>query len=130
LRAGAYLPASVNDGAQFWLVAIGPARVNNWLSPVTVPLPSGVKCTVRTALMGPGLVLGGVSLVGGDSRPNRSYTPAGSAWLIELSGGDATTRRAALEALHDRPSIGDSGEHCFGFGHTLLGLTKEHEETA
>jgi CRISPR-associated protein Cmr3 len=130
LRAGAYLPDTVNDGAQFWLVAIGPARIKDWKSPVTTPLPSGVTCTGRAALLGPPLVLGGLSMVVGDSRPNRTYAPAGSAWLIELSGGDAAARRAALEALHDRPSIGDPDDHCFGFGHTLLGLTKEHVEAA
>lgn len=128
IRAGAHLPRDVADGAQFWLVAIAPARVEDPWAPLPAAMHGDVTCTVRAALVGPPLVLGGFSLAGrngSESRPNRPHTPAGSAWLVELRGGDAPARRRALEGLHDKPSIGAAADQGFGFGHTLIGLYQE-----
>lgn len=128
LRAGDHLPDQVADGARFWVVAIAPARIAGPCAPFTSPPPGAVELIVRAAFVGREIILGGFSLAGrggSESRPNRAYAPAGSAWLVELRGGDAAARRAAMEALHDKPSIGVVDEHGFGFGHTLVGLYRE-----
>lgn len=125
VRSGAHLPADVAEGALFWLVSIAPARVADVHAPISATIPAGATCTARAALTGPALMLGGLSMVRGDSRANRAHVPAGSAWLVEVRGDSPGARRAALSALHDRPSIGAAEDHGFGFGHTLVGLHQE-----
>ena len=116
LRCGNHL-AKTAESPLFWLVALTPARMKDPRQPLT-RLPPGT--TVRAALVGAPIVLGGLSMVGGDSRSNRAYVPAGSAWLIEIAG-KPPERLEALRRLNDGPSIGDPEDHCFGFGHTLVG---------
>jgi hypothetical protein len=48
--------------------------------------------------------------------------PAGSAWLIQVSGGDPERRRKRLLALHDAHPLGPREEAVLGFGYTLVGL--------
>ncbi|MBX3670656.1 MAG: hypothetical protein KF778_19820 [Rhodocyclaceae bacterium] len=126
---GSHLPAAVEDGARFWLYALTPAR------PDATPdredalglarggrLPAAVRVKLCAALTGRPQVIGGYRLADRTPRPNLLYHPAGSAWLIELSGGSAEQRRDALHALHDRHPLAPQADAAMGFGHTLVGI--------
>jgi CRISPR-associated protein Cmr3 len=120
------LPPHVSEEDLFWLLALTPARLAEPLRPaVRLPLSGAASVVIRGALIGPPLTLGGYELASHRSRPNRSYVPAGSAWLLQLRGGDRSSRAEALRRLHDAHPLGPSAEAGFGFGHTFVGLGPE-----
>jgi CRISPR/Cas system CMR-associated protein Cmr3 (group 5 of RAMP superfamily) len=128
---GKHLPAQVEDGERFWLVAITPVRLDDKAStssetskhPVlNANVPGEVRIEFQAALTGRAFPIGGYQIADGKPRPNRLYLPAGSAWLIQIRGGSPAARRAALLTLHDRHPLGPANEAAMGFGHTLVGL--------
>jgi len=133
---GDHLPKAIAEQDRFWLVAVTPVRLDdaegNPNSADAVGTPgqpvfrtlrsAGVAVRVEAALVGPPLILGGFDLSRGRPRPNRAYVPAGSAWLIGLTGGRPETRADALRSLHDRHPLGRAAEAAMGFGHTLVAL--------
>ena len=127
---GKHLPSEVKEGDSFWLVAITPVQLDDPLQPTLPPAGGGVRVEIRAALTGRAISIGGYRLVDGKPRANRLYVPAGSAWLIEIRGGDQTTRVETLRALHDAHPLGPREEAAMGFGHTLVGrgprTTKEN----
>ena len=92
---------------------------------------SGVKVRVRAAFVGPPEVHGGFRMASGVPRGNQMLVPAGSVWLIELTGGQPAERKSVLEALHGgyslaHPENKDERAHAaFGFGRTLVGIGPE-----
>jgi CRISPR-associated protein Cmr3 len=126
VKHGDHLPPHVSEEDLFWLLALTPARLAEPLRPaVRLPLSGAASVVIRGALIGPPLTLGGYELASHRSRPNRSYVPAGSAWLLQLRGGDRSSRAEALRRLHDAHPLGPSAEAGFGFGHTFVGLGPE-----
>ncbi|CBS89280.1 type III-B CRISPR module-associated Cmr3 family protein [Azospirillum lipoferum] len=129
VREGRYLPDRVTEADRFWLVALTPARRSKAAElPIRTPRGSAVSVRVVAALAGPPVVLGGFDLAGGKPRSNWSYHPAGSAWLIQLTGGDDAARAALLRDLHDSHILGDENEAVMGFGHALVGLCERKQE--
>jgi len=126
LQAGAHLKALVRTGRRsFWLVAMTPAALGSPQQPelrgVFLPQDDGVRLVIRTALIGPLENIGGYLIATGESRPNRSYVPAGSCWLIELQGGDEEACERVLRSLHNRHVLGVAEEARFGYGLTFVG---------
>jgi hypothetical protein len=119
LLAGEHLPSEVAEGDRFWLTTLTPARLADLRHPAP-SLPPGIELRVEAALVGPPVVIGGLSMVGRRSRANELAVPGGSAWLVSLTGGTAADRAVALRALNGRCAIGR--DTSFGYGFVLVGL--------
>lgn len=122
IERGAHLDDADTDGL-FWLILVTPAAIGEGRFPrIAADLPDGVRLRFRSALPGKPLTFGGFKMATGESRPNRPFHPAGTAWLFELEGGAAAGKLAALKRLHNRHPLGDPREAGFGFGHTFVGI--------
>lgn len=117
-----HLPQEIADGARFWLWATTPAQLDVPWRPDISPLThGGARLTVLAAAVGKLEAIGGFSLADQRGNPVRLCCPAGSAWLIELSGGSAAARGQLARELHDNHTIGsDARLRAMGFGHSLL----------
>ncbi|NKC15560.1 MAG: hypothetical protein GKR94_26195 [Gammaproteobacteria bacterium] len=123
-----HLPATVHEKDCFWLVILTPVALDD----PAMPLPAGrdgVRLESLGLLTGPALTIGGYRYADASTRPNRSYLPAGSCWLIRLRGADPERRARILRTLNNAHLLGDEKEAAFGFGHTLVGLAPPCEET-
>ncbi len=120
-------------GSLFWLYLLTPARLDGETGSGGLPpfgrvrlrweiIPTGVTVRCRAALTGPPITLGGMDTARGRSRPNYTYLPPGSAWLLEIIANDAALVRETLENLNNTHPLGDPEEARFGFGHTLVGI--------
>lgn len=140
LLAGKHLPLQPENQALFWLYLLTPVRMKKeWtagahnqilpgVSLQTEALPAGTVLKCRAALTGPAITLGGMDTAKGRTRPNHAYIPPGSAWLIEISGGNNQQRRETIEKLNNAHLLGDAQEARFGFGHTLVGIGYKNKE--
>lgn len=120
--AGNHLPDEPASGERFWLWTTTPAAVDRPWNPDIVPGSlGGAGVSVIAAAVGRPERIGGFSLARGHSAPVRGFVPAGSAWLIELTGGDPGERGTLLRRLHDAFPLGaDADLRAMGFGHTLV----------
>jgi CRISPR-associated protein Cmr3 len=119
---GKHLPELVKDDERFWLVMLTPVRISNPRDPSLRTSFQDIQVEFIAALTGRAFSIGGFQIVGGSPRPNCLYLPAGSAWLIQLRGGNLESRASALRALHNNHPLGPANEAAMGFGHTLIGL--------
>lgn len=130
VASGKHLPDKVEENDSFWLVAVSPVRLKNPAEPeISSHLPPDISLVVRGALTGPPVIAGGYQMATGQSRLNKPYLPAGSAWLFQLKGGDPQKRAKALRSLNNAHKLGPSNEGRFGFGHTFVGIGPQIKET-
>ena len=121
------------DPTLVWLYLASPVRLDDTRQPrVRFRQAGEVEATVRDAIIGAPLSLGGFSMVGRTARRNRTHVPAGSAWLLALGGGDPAGRLDAAKALNGCHPLGDETLARFGFGLTFVGLATPYnrEENA
>ena len=127
---GASADRLTGDARRVWLLLASPAtfdpsgRDGTPARPVLPPTPP-VRFEIEAAALGEPVVLGGLDMTSGRPKPNRAFLPAGSAWVLRVSGGTAEERRAALRALHHRCTIGSPDERSFGCGRTWVTLPFE-----
>jgi CRISPR type III-B/RAMP module-associated protein Cmr3 len=126
IEEGADLPQEVpadGPGARFWLYLASPVFIGaNQSAPELRRMPgSDVRITVRSASLGRPAIIGGRTIKNGVARGNRPHVPAGSVWLIELSGGNPQERASVLRWLHGGNPAGPEAETSFGFGRTFAG---------
>ena len=120
---GSHIPQRVEEGDRFFLWATTPVGASDPLDPGIGNLAhEGARLELLSAAVGPREPIGGFSLVRQQGTVSRAYLPAGSAWLVAVTGGtDAAARRALLVGIHDTCCLGDdSAERSFGFGHALV----------
>ena len=119
------------DRVRIWLYLASPVyvAVDQDRPRIQVGSGSGVEVRVRAALIGPPELHGGLRMASSRSRGNQMLVPAGSAWLIDVEGGQPAERARVLRALHggyplaDPLNNPDAGAHAaFGFGRTLVGI--------
>lgn len=116
---GDHLPEEPEKEELFWLVALTPV----FLETPNRPTLHGIEgVSILAALTDKPQAIGGLEMATGSPRPNRLYTPAGSAWLIRLDSEEPEQRAKALRRLHNKHPLGDRVEAAMGFGHTLVGL--------
>lgn len=102
-----------------WLVATTPLHLADPVRP-QIRVPTGAQARVRAALLGKPLTLGGYAM-GRGVQTNRLYVPAGSAWLVEVSGPQRMQVLRQMNNSHPFHAPGDA-DAGFGFGHVLVGL--------
>ena len=122
ILTGKHIPDRIEDGARFWIWATTPVRAQDPLSPGMERIEHrGARLRLLSAAIGHPEPIGGFSLARGRSAVSRRYLPGGSAWLVEATGGDTTSRRDLLMKIHDVCCLGDDpAEQSFGFGHALV----------
>lgn len=105
-------------------------RVEEPLNPVRPPLARTDaaaqvdRLEIVQAILGPPRWQGGFSLQDRKTRPNRPFLPAGSAWLLRISG-TAAQAASALRALHNHHPFFPSDDHpraALGEGLVFIGL--------
>lgn len=129
LRSGGHLPQRLRDATRVWVVLLTPARIDDPLRPA-LPTSGAVRAKVRAALSGDAETIGGYRLAQADVRPNRVYVPAGSAWLVELSGGSDEDRARVVRQWNGSHPLGPPEEAAFGFGHVIVSCdTNANQET-
>ena len=123
--AGKHLPTAPAEKARFLVWATTPVFARNPLDPGLSQLShAGAHLEILSAAIGSPQSIGGFSMAAGHSGVSRRYLSPGSAWLVELRGGNASSRHALLRDLHDSCLLGDDpAERTFGFGHALVALT-------
>lgn len=123
---GAHLPKQVAEDDGFFVLALTPVQLQErsqlWARVTKIAELRGVAVHVRAALTGAPQTIGGLKMATRQSRSNLAYSPAGSAWLIQLHGGNAEGRREILGTLHNNHLLGPKEEATFGYGHTLVAL--------
>jgi CRISPR type III-B/RAMP module-associated protein Cmr3 len=129
---GDHLPAEPADEARFWLWLTTPAPLATPSKPAFVQgAVDGARLRVLTAVVGPPQAIGGFDLVRSASHGATPCVPAGSAWLVEVAGGEAAARRQLIEGLHDafpfELAAPDRALGPMGFGHTLLACLPAQE---
>ena len=129
------LPAPLSGKApdeklRVWLYLASPACIaaDQSRPQIHAGAGSGTDVRVRAAFVGPPEVHGGLSMASGASRGNQMLVPAGSVWLIELTGGEPAERKRVLEALHGGYPLAnphnprERAHAAFGFGRTFVGI--------
>lgn len=155
LLAGKHLPESPEGKEYYWLYLLSPAGMeppgtadsNAFFLPGNVRIspeklegtvviwngkesePEGAYIRCVSAIIGSPLILGGMDMARGTTRPNHSFLPPGSAWLLEVKGTTESHCRQILNALNNSHLLGDPRQACFGFGHTLVGIGPEKKES-
>ena len=125
------VPIAPAEEDYFWLYALTPVALSerfgeklpggvSWRRPDTVP--PGVTLRSIAAFTGAPQTIGGWNMASTHWRPNQSYAPAGSVWLVQLKGGSPADRRHLLQALNNSHALGSPEEAVLGFGHILVGL--------
>ena len=124
LLDGSLLPTEPADGARFWVWTTTPVHVRAPLDPGLHNLGLDVPSVrVLSSALGKPTYIGGFSMVRGAGSVARAYLPAGSAWLIELTGGTPQARGDVLQAINNHCVLGDDeSDKAFGFGHALVAL--------
>jgi hypothetical protein len=132
IERGEHLPERAEDG-WYWLIAITPfcsetkAREGSAGGEPSVLAPTlhSVSCAEQIefwgALLGKAVVLGGFSLSDNKARPNRTYVPAGSAWVFKIPGVAPERRAEMLRELNGAHCLGPLEEARMGFGRVLVG---------
>ncbi len=128
-------------GQCFWMYALTPVAMDEkhglplgggvalrWPHDMPHAIAAAIKIKAIAAFNGAPRTLGGWDMAAGGSqwRANQSYAPAGSAWLIELAGGQPGQRRQALARLNNSHALGCPRDATFGFGHLLVGIGPKH----
>jgi hypothetical protein len=117
------------ERSTFWIYLGTPARLDEPYSAVPAQLremaPSGIHVVLLSIAVDLPRVIGGMAVDGGRPRDNGLYAPAGSGWLVQLSGGTAEERTMLLKRFHGRATLGPERERAFGFGLTLVGRGPE-----
>ncbi len=123
VRAGAYLPPKVpRESCDFWLYLASAGRIEVPVRP-TIPSPEpDVVLEVRAALLHKPVWQGGFSIETGRARPNSPFVPAGSAWLVRMSGGTPEQRARVLAELHGTSPLVAPSRAAFGEGRMFVGL--------
>lgn len=136
LLKGDHLPERVEEEQAFFLLALTPVPCNPSEKVELgvekdvrrdVGWPRDVEIRVLASMTGRPRVIGGLEMASKRARPNRSYWPAGSAWLFVLRGGGSgdsgsSARARALRVLNDAHVLGSRNDASFGYGHTLVGV--------
>lgn len=126
MLAGSHLPEEIEESQRFWLTVLTPVRPEKIWSPLrNGVLPEQVRLEVDAVLTGEPISVGGLRMVDRRSRANRRFLPAGTSWLIRLTGADPATRASALKRLNGGHPMGSPQEAAFGHGFTLAGVCKE-----
>ena len=122
-----------HERVRFWLYLASPVCIAGDQSRPSIHAGtgSGVEIRVRAAFVGPPEVHGGFRMASGVPRGNQMLVPAGSVWLIELTGGQPAERKSVHEALHGGCPLAnpkkppECAHAAFGFGRTFVGIGPE-----
>ncbi len=122
--AGGHLPNTPDEGARFLVWATTPVFTRDPMDPGLGNIArDGARFEILSAAVGPPESIGGFSMQSGHGGISRNYLSPGSAWLVALRGGNASSRGQLLRDLHDSCLLGkDPNERSFGFGHALVAL--------
>lgn len=118
-----HLPSEPSDGERFWLWTTTPVPLDQpWAPEFAIPSIGGARLEVVTAVIGRSEAIGGFALSEDRSQASVRHTPAGSAWLVAVCGGEPDERGMLLRSLHDAfPFRSDpAAPSAMGFGHTLV----------
>ncbi len=122
IRGGDYLPKGVPDGFRCWLYLASAAHIPDPAHPPIASPDPDVRIDVRGALLHKPVWQGGFSIETGRVRPNLPFVPAGSAWLVHLSGGTEARRAGVLSRLHGSSPLVPASRAAFGEGRVYIGL--------
>jgi hypothetical protein len=131
LRSGGHLRPSrgsegIPDPVLAWVVLLTLAVAEDGDPPFEFP-QSAVRVRVIGSLANAGPDLGGFDRAAGGGRPVRATWAAGSAWLMELSGGSENARLDAARALQGLEPHASSPQEQMGLAQRVVGLF--HPET-
>lgn len=117
-----HLPAEPEDKDRFWLWTTTSVPLEQpWAPQFAVPSLGDATLKIVTAVVGQAESIGGFTLAEDRSLGSAYHVPAGSAWLVELRGGQPNERGTLLRTLHNAfPFRSDPALSAMGFGHTLV----------
>lgn len=134
-----------DDKSFFWIYLLSPAAMTNKKDDKNPILPGNIEFRLNeipnrlsllnsnensqdgpyikciTAITDHPMILGGIDMAKGTTKPNNSYLPQGSSWLIEINA-EKKLKQEILQELNNSHLLGSEEEARFGFGHVLVGI--------
>lgn len=113
-----FLPGNVE-------IRLSDAGLDNMLLKKDRKSKTSIK--IISAITGDAEVIGGIDMVKGSVKPNNSYLPAGSSWLVQINA-KTDEKLEILEKINNSHILGDKNQSGFGLGHILVGAGPELKE--
>lgn len=128
--------AKTGDTLRLWMVLVTPGELSTKTeSPVDLAVANHGGARIRVhhegMLCGPRWI-GGFDWAKKTPRENRCFADVGTAFPVEIVGGDVADRVLLIQQLHHHAVVGQKADTQMGFGHVLLGPmdddTVEHKK--